>query len=276
MELRVEPYKAPEQIFFNYEELKTELLQKVSVYETMVYGEDQIKEAKADRANLNRMKKALNDERIRREKEYMEPFNQFKAQIAEIISIIDKPVAVIDRQVKAAEEQQKQEKLEKIREFFERVNLNEFVQFEQILDQKWLNASVSMKSIEDAIIAKGNKIMEDLAVVRSLPSYAFEAEQAYLSSLDLAKAVSEAHGLQELAERKAAYEAEQAKKAEETITVHVKPVVQTPDGKDYPMGDIPVEVPARQWIGFQAFLSVDEAKALGQFMKDNGIKYKKG
>lgn len=268
MELRVEPYKAPEQIFFNYEELKTELLQKVSVYETMVYGEDQIKEAKADRANLNRLKKALNDERIRREKEYMEPFNQFKAQISEIISIIDKPVYVIDKQVKAAEEQQKQDKLEKIREFFERVNLNEFVKFEQILDQKWLNASVSMKSIEDAIIAKGNKITEDIHVVRSLPSYAWEAEQAYLASLDLAKAVSEAHRLQDLAEKKAAYEAEQAKKAE----------TKQPEAVNYGSSkpESPVNEPSRQWIGFQAFLSVDEAKALGQFMKDNGIRYKKG
>ena len=265
MELKVNAVAIPEAITFNYEELKTELLQKVSVYETMVYGEDQIKEAKADRANLNRLKKALNDERIKREKEYMQPFNQFKAQISEIISIIDKPVAVIDKQVKEYEEQQKQEKLEKIREFFERVNLNEFVQFEQILDQKWLNASVSMKSIEDAIIAKGNKIMEDLHVVRSLPSYAFEAEQAYLASLDLAKAVSEAHRLQDLAEKKAAYEAQKATVRENRTVEPVKDI------------DVPTkEEPSRQWISFQAFLSVDEAKALGQFMKDNGIKYKKG
>ena len=263
MELKVNAVALPEAITFNYDELKTELLQKVSVYETMVYGEDQIKEAKADRANLNRLKKALNDERIRREKEYMQPFNQFKAQISEIISIIDKPVAVIDKQVKEYEEQQKQEKLEKISVFFERVNLNEFVKFEQILDQKWLNASVSMKSIEDAIIAKGNKIMEDIHVVRSLPSYAWEAEQAYLASLDLAKAVSEAHRLQEQAEKKAAYEAQKATVLESRTVEPAKDI------------DVPAkEEPSRQWIGFQAFLSVDEAKALGQWMKTNGIKYK--
>ena len=68
MELKMNEYQLPEKILFNYEELKQELTEKVAHYETLVYTDDQIKEAKADRANLNRLKKALNDERIRREK----------------------------------------------------------------------------------------------------------------------------------------------------------------------------------------------------------------
>ena len=51
--------------------MKQELTEKVSMYETLVYTDDQIKEAKADKAQLNKLKKALNDERIRIEKEYM-------------------------------------------------------------------------------------------------------------------------------------------------------------------------------------------------------------
>lgn len=85
MELRVNEVAIPEKIDFNYEELKAELTSKVSFYETLVYTDDQIKDAKADKANLNKLKRALNDERIRREKEYMQPFNVFKAQINEII-----------------------------------------------------------------------------------------------------------------------------------------------------------------------------------------------
>lgn len=280
MELKVNAVAIPEAITFNYEELKAELLQKVSAYETMVYTEDQIKEAKADRANLNRLKKALNDERIKREKEYMQPFNQFKAQISEIISIIDKPVAVIDKQVKEYEEHQKAEKMDQIDSFFceqwNSRNLPAAVEIDNIMDHKWLNTSFSMKSIQEAIIAKLDQIEKDLAVVRSLPSYAFEAEQEYLVSLDLAKAVSEAHRLQELAEKKAAYEAEQAKRMEPPDFSKLKPGDRVSfAGASETACDIqkPAE-PVRQWIGFQAFLSVDEAKALGQFMKTNGIRYK--
>ena len=71
MELKVNEVAVPEQITFNYEELKQELTEKVSMYETLVYTDDQIKQAKADKANLNKLKKALNDERIRREREYI-------------------------------------------------------------------------------------------------------------------------------------------------------------------------------------------------------------
>lgn len=54
MELRVNEVAIPEKIDFNYEELKAELISKVSFYETLVYTDDQIKDAKADKANLNK------------------------------------------------------------------------------------------------------------------------------------------------------------------------------------------------------------------------------
>lgn len=261
MELKVNEVQLPAPITFNYEELKQELLTKVSVYETMIYSEDQIKAAKADRANLNRLKKALNDERIRREKEYMQPFNSFKMQVNEIIGIIDKPCAVIDKQVKAFEEQQKEEKLEKIKTFWETQILEKNgVQFEQIMDQKWLNASVSMKTIEDEIKVKGGRIIDDLAVIRNLPYFRFEAEQMYLQTLDLGSAINEAHRLQEMAEKKAAIEAE----------AQPKPEVKEPEAE--PKTD-QTDV-FRQWVGFQAYLSVGEAKALGAWMKAMGIQYK--
>lgn len=276
MELKINEVALPAPITFNYEELRAELLSKVSVYETMVYTEDQVKEAKADRAALNRLKKALNDERIRQEKDYMQPFNTFKAQVGELVKIIDKSVSVVDKQVKEFEEQQKQDKLLKIKEYFdgafvygEAVNKN--IPFEKILDSKWLNASVSMKSIQEAIDAKMEQMAKDLAVIADLPSYAFEARECYMDTLDLAKAVSEAHRLQEQAEKRAAWEAEQQKRKEEAAAAQIKPTqvmtnINDPDDIE--------NLPARQWIGFQAFLSADEARALGAWLRGNGIKYK--
>lgn len=138
MELKINEVALPAPITFNYEELRAELLSKVSVYETMVYTEDQVKEAKADRAALNRLKKALNDERIRQEKDYMQPFNTFKAQVGELVKIIDKSVSVVDKQVKEFEEQQKAEKLKAIEEYWHSVlagnKVPEAVSFRQILD----------------------------------------------------------------------------------------------------------------------------------------------
>ena len=263
----------PGKISFNYEDLKRELSEKVKVYESLVYGDDQIQAAKADRAALNRLRKALNDERIRREKEYMQPFNTFKAQIAELVKIIDNSVSVVDKQVKEFDEKKKAEKLDAILEYFgialaaklPSVPLNHSL----VVDDKWLNASVSMKSIQESIDAKLDQVVKDLAVIASLPSYAFEARECYLDTLDLAKAVSEAHRLQEQAEKRAAWEAEQQKRKEEAAAVKPSQVMTNINDPN----DIE-NLPSRQWIGFQAFLSADEAVRLGAWLRSNGIRYK--
>lgn len=275
MELKINEVALPAPITFNYEELRAELLSKVSVYETMVYTEDQVKEAKADRAALNRLKKALNDERTRQEKDYMQPFNTFKAQVGELVKIIDKSVSVVDKQVKEFEEQQKAEKLKAIEEYWHSVladnKVPETVSFKQILDDKWLNASVSMKSIQGAIDGKLEQMAKDLAVIADLPSYSFEARECYMDTLDLAKAVSEAHRLQEQAEKRAAWEAEQQKRKEEAAAAPIKSTQVTANIND---PDDIENCPVRQWIGFQALLSADEARALGAWLRGNGIKYK--
>lgn len=275
MELKMSPYQLPEAISFNFDELKAGLLEKAKVYEAMVYTEEQISAAKADRANLNRLKKALNDERLKREREYMQPFMQFKTQIAEIISIIDRPVQVIDKQIKAAEEQQKAEKLEKIREYFEAAFLfgepaSKLIPFGNIYDLRWLNASVSMKSIQEAIDSKLEKAAEDLAVIRALPSYAFEAEQVYLSTLDLAKAVSEAHRLSEIAERKAAYEAEHQRRMEEAAAARQ----QAAEVKPEPVEDLPTQ-PKKHCLDFRVWLTVEQARELKAFFQSRNIEFEK-
>lgn len=216
MELKVNEVAVPEQITFNYEELKQELAEKVSMYETLVYTDDQIKQAKADKANLNKLKKALNDERIRREREYTQPFNDFKQKINEIIGIIDKPVAVIDKQVKEYEEKQKAEKMEAIKEYWDNCDVPEGLSFEKTFDNKWLNASTSMKSIQDVINEAVAKFKNEMVILADLPEYSFEAQQTYISTLDIGKALNEAHRLSDMAKKKAEMEAEQARrKAEE-------------------------------------------------------------
>ena len=59
MEVRLTPsieQVIPPQINFNFEENKEELAGKLQVYRNMVVTEGGIKEAKADRANLNKFK----------------------------------------------------------------------------------------------------------------------------------------------------------------------------------------------------------------------------
>ena len=259
MELRIEPYKSPDAILFNYDELKKEVLAKVAEYEKLVYTEDQMQSAKADRAKLNRLKNALNDERIRREREYMQPFAEFKAQIRELCDIIDKAAGAVDQQVKGFEEMKRQEKLNAIREYWNSWILPADIKLEQVLDPKWLNASVSMKSIEEAIAAKLEQVGRELAMVRNLPLYALEAEQVYLDTLNLGNAISESQRRQEYAEKRAALELARLKATEAAAQ---------------PESEAPKPEQKRKWVRFAAYITAEEATALKEFFESNQIDYK--
>ena len=65
-------------IEWNYEELKAELSQKLEQYKGLVYTEDQIKEAKADRAKLNALATAIDGKRKELKKQCLQPYEQFK------------------------------------------------------------------------------------------------------------------------------------------------------------------------------------------------------
>lgn len=290
MELKVNEVAIPERIDFNYEELKQELTEKVSMYETMVYTDDQIKEAKADKASLNKLKKALNDERLRREREYMKPFNEFKEQINEIIAIIDKPIAVIDKQVKEAEEQKKQEKAQKIEELFKDMQAPEWVELKAIYNPKWLNASFSMKAVKEELIEKLDKINNDLDTLANLPEFGFEATEVYKSSLDINKAVNEGKRLAEIQKRKEEQERLKAEavakakeealaKAEEEAARREHPsdadmMEQCGMGADPAQSQPDPEPIEAQWISFSAKLTVAQARELKDFFGSRNIEYK--
>ena len=281
MELKMNEYQLPEQILFNYEELKAELTEKVQHYETLVYTDDQIKEAKADRAALNKLKKALSDERIRREKEYMKPFDDFKSKINEIISIIDKPVAVIDKQIREYEDKRQQEKLEEIKKLWFEMEVPDGLTLDNVFNYRMLNASFNMKHVKQCFIDAIDRFNRDMAVLVNLSEYSFEAQQTYISSLDLSKAMNEANRLSRLAKQKAEYEAaEEAKKAAQAVAPDVKEEPVSEMGKAISSIEkqayekVVSVAPTKQWVAFQALLSTEDALALKEFFNSRHIEFK--
>lgn len=293
MELLVSEYQRPESILFNYEELKAEITEKTKMYETLVYTDDQIKDAKADKAKLNKLKKTLNDERIRLEKEYLEPFNDFKSKINEIIRIIDKPVAVIDKQVKEFEDKKKQDKYDAIKVMWEELEHPSELTLEKIYNSKWLNASTSMKSIQDTMTAAVEKFKQDIATLSNLSEFGFEATEVYKSTLDVNKALYEAQRMSQIAKAKAEREAElerqriereeRARRAEEEARKiaeqEVKQEYQTPDIVEVEEPKQVIEstdnsVNEKTWVSFSALLTTEDAYALKDFFNSRNIEFK--
>ena len=250
MELKVQDYQLPEAISFNFDELKTAITEKSEQYAKLVYTDENIKAAKEDRADLNRLKKALNDERIRRQKDYMKPFDAFKAQIDEIISIIDKPVQSIDAQIKEFEAIKQDQKRQKIEDMFKSMLFPEWMSVDKIMNQKWLNASTSMTAIESELLSFKNEVIRNCQTLATLPNHSHEAVITYQKTLDMAQALDKVHELIELEEAKKKMLAKEAEPDEDTA----------PEPK--------------MWVAFEACINKTQAGLLKEFFKDNNIEFR--
>lgn len=201
-------------IEWNHEEIKKEVAEKVEYYKTLVYTDDQIKDAKADRATLNKFVKALEDKRKEIKKQCLAPYDKFEAEMKEVLAIVNEPIGLIDNQIKGFEEEQKKAKLEEVKQAFADAGFQDFVTFDQVFDSKWLNKSKSISSIKGELNDLVVKIGKDVMTINSLPAFGFEALAVYKETLDISKAITEGQRLERIQKEKEAHEAEMKAKAE--------------------------------------------------------------
>ncbi|RHR65761.1 DUF1351 domain-containing protein [Coprococcus sp. AF16-5] len=290
-ELRISPIKTGEINIENYDEAKAYIMDKVETYKNAYYSEDQKGLAKDDRARLNKLKKAISDMRITKKKEYLEPFNDFEEKMKELAGLTDEALEQIDSQVKAFDEKRKAEKQKAIEELFSQIGFQNFVTLEKIQDPKWLNASTSMKSIEDQMKSKMYEIGNGVLTLSQLPEFGFEATEVFKETLDINKAISEAKRMSEIAKakaeaearRKAAEEARKAaeearRKAEEERKAQERAAMaqaMTPpeDAQPAPVEESQPE-PQKMVVKFEVELTTDDAAALREFFQSRNITFR--
>lgn len=189
-------------IDWNREEFMELVASMTREYEGLEYTEDQVKEAKEDRARLNAMKKAISDRRIEVKNAVMAPYTQFEKEVREIVSLIEQPVSLIDAQIKEYEERAKSEKRAKLEEYFNGIagGLDGILTFGMVFDSRYLNASVSTKKAEEDISAKVGRFRTDLRTIETMcdGKYHTAVKDYYIKSLDISGALEEAGRLAEL------------------------------------------------------------------------------
>lgn len=242
-----------QEIDWNYEELKTEIQKKANDYMNLVYTADQIKDAKKDRAKLNKFVTALEDKRKEIKKQVMQPYTAFEKQEKELIGIVNQAVANIDTQIKGYEEAVRQEKLEKVKEIYQKTigDLDRTVPFEKIYKDSWLNVSTTLKSITTEIAEIRDKVDSDLKVINADTSpYVFEMKEEYLKAFDLTAAMMKKQKLEETAKKKALFEEEQKQKEaqkQQQLKEEAQKVASAGESKEVP--EEPAEAPKPKCTG---------------------------
>ena len=183
-------------------------------YDIANYSPDDVAKAKADKALLNKAAQTLNSKRIEFEREFMAPFGEFKDTIAETVKLIKDAVAKIDTIVKADEERAKAEKREQVERLAEQCGLEELgIHLSKIWNDKWLNNSTSLKSVEADIKTRMATITADLETLKSFAEDYDVLVVRYKENLNLQETVRYANQLKE--QREAAAKAKEAEAREQ-------------------------------------------------------------
>lgn len=290
MELRItNPQESwlTEQILWNNEELKAAIAEKVKDYKTIAYTEDSLKDMKADRADLNKLKKAFEDERKRVKKICMEPYTKFEQQVKEITALIDEPIGLIDSQIREIDERRKAAKREEIEELFASIGFQSFVKLDMIWDEKWLNATVTLPKIEEQMKSRMYQIGTDVVTISKFPEFKFEAMEVYRKTLDMNQAIQEGQRLADIQKRK--LEAERkAREAEEAAKQQTaaEQKEELAEEKETASGSIP-EAPAEETVSapeeeepvfqldFRVWGTREQIMALREYMLKNQIRFGK-
>lgn len=154
----------------NIEQLKAEIAPKMGYYSSLVVTADSIKDAKKDRAALNKLREAINEQRIAVKKQCLAPYESLEKQCRELEAMIIAPIAAIDTQIKAFEDSDKKRKLGELETYFKSLSPPEWIELADVLPQKWANKSESVESLKAQITASVLRITGDYKKLAELYS----------------------------------------------------------------------------------------------------------
>lgn len=275
------------EIEWNSEEIKAGIAAMMEDYRGLVFTENTVGDAKKDRANLNKLKAAFEDERKRVKKLCMEPYNRFEKQLKEVTVLIDEPAKLIDAQIKEVEQMKREEKRKEVQELFKTIGFQNFVTIEMIWDEKWLNASVPLSKVESQMKDIMYRIGEEVGTINHLQEFSFEALEVYKKTLDLTQAIRKGKELADIQKRKeeariAREKAEEERKAAELAEQNAEPVETAGAAEATATEDTAPGAPAVNteeenvmYLDFRVWGTKEQLMALRDYMKENHLRFGK-
>lgn len=275
----------------NAKQIRDIVMANLPKYDISNYTDDNIDQAKRDKASLNKAAKALNSKRLEIEKEFMKPFGEFKEVVTETVKLIGECSSKIDMVVKQNEQQYKDRKKSTIKTYFDGLNVN-LVDFNKVFKPEWLNKSASMKSVCNDIDAIFAKIENELSTLKGFGEDFDVLRTYYMDTLNITSTIQYANRLKEQRERaKAAEEArikaeeanrkeEEARKAAEAKQVKSRPnnpftMAEQKANEQTPFSQSRTQQSELLTRAFKVTTTRENIIALGDFMNAKGIDFDK-
>lgn len=246
--------------------------------------EEDFESGKKRCAEINKQITNIENRRKDVKKAYIAPYEIFEKSIKEVISVLNEARTNLWSQVTKAEEKLKAKKELEYKTFFEQQakanGISDYCKWTTIFDKTWLNKGKSKAVVFDEINAKIKIAVDEINAILSLNS-SFEAEllREYGNGASIASILAinkELYEQQErLEQRKAEITRSKAVEEQNTQARESERVQQqtpltsqiTPSGENTEYCEVTVD--------FRVITTPQKLKALGEYMRNNGIKYGK-
>ena len=225
--VRVEHPELPA-IRWNEAEVQQNLTEMLAAYTGRVYTPETIKDAKADRAAVNKLDKQLADAARGAKTFYMKPLEEFLQSAKQMQAQCKQVSGAIDAQVKAVEEAERQDKADALQAIYADCigELRELIPFDRLLVPQWMNKTYDLAKAGRELRRDVETRRKELKIIQDTCGEDAEACQLeYLRALDLNAALAEHLRLQSSREklRRAEEERLAAKRARAAAPVIVPP-----------------------------------------------------
>lgn len=225
--VRVEHPELPA-IRWNEAEVQQNLTEMLAAYTGRVYTPETIKDAKADRAAVNKLDKQLSDAARSAKAFYMKPLEEFLQSAKQMQGQCKAVSGAIDQQVKAVEEAERQDKQDALRAVYADCigELREMIPFDRLLVPQWLNKTYDLAKASRELRKSVETRREELRLIRENCGEDAEAcTTEYLRELNLNAALVEHSRRQNArdAQRRAEAERMAAERAQSTAPVIIPP-----------------------------------------------------
>lgn len=235
-------------------------------WEVDVSDRKRITEAKKVIAELPKLKKRIDAERIRVKKAYTAPLEAWEKRVYEVTNKIEAAYRGVKDQIDDAEQSARDSRRERLEEVYGEFApaLVPMVSFDAILDKKWLNISMNEKRAENELCDKVARIAKEWETLKAANLRCKqETEAEYFRTLDLNAALAfDTEHAEELERLKAL----KAEVEPEPISEPIQEPARNPLSSDESIYRFTIEIPQTEF-----FTSINEATALKNHLKQLGI-----
>jgi hypothetical protein len=276
-DLSISPVQ-PGKIETNLEALKAEIVKKAAEYDTMVYGDDEIAQVKADRAELNKLRGRIDDARKQVKAAWDAPLKAFDGEVKSTLAPLDAVINKLGGIVSADTERKRKERADKITSAFyealgdgligasavqkiKDMSIADFCAAK--VDPKHYAPSSSLTAAVSAAREAGRAVSEEIRMIVTA-EHPEAAWRKYLDTHNVMAAMAESRRVAEMLKQ------EQAKPAAPEVK-QPEPVRQAEPIKQ------PEPVAAAetaQWVTLALFMTPTQARGLRQYCLDNNIAFK--